>query len=89
MNFTQEQQTICEAARDAGSSLKIQAFAGTGKTTTLAAIARSLPQRRFLYLAFNRAAAEEAEKRSEPHQEKVEHVRSYNRTLAEGESLCY
>jgi hypothetical protein len=35
------------------------------------------------------AAAEEAEKRSEPHQEKVEHVRSYNRTLAEGESVCY
>jgi superfamily I DNA/RNA helicase len=63
MNLTQEQQTICEAARDLGehSSLKIQAFAGTGKTTTLAAIARSLPERRFLYLVFNRAAAEEAE----------------------------
>jgi hypothetical protein len=35
-------------------------------------------------------AAEEAEKRSEPQQEKkVEHGRSYNRTLAEGESLSY
>jgi ABC-type phosphonate transport system ATPase subunit len=33
-----------QAARDldVGSSLKIQAFAGTGKTTTLAAIAESL-----------------------------------------------
>jgi hypothetical protein len=63
MNLTQEQQTICEAARDTGehSSLKIQAFAGTGKTTTLAAIAQSLPERRFLYLVFNRAAAEEAD----------------------------
>jgi AAA domain len=63
MNLTQEQQTICQAASDLGvqSSLKIQAFAGTGKTTTLAAIAKSLPQRRFLYLVFNRAAAEEAE----------------------------
>jgi F-box protein, helicase, 18 len=63
MNLTQEQQTICQAASDleVQSSLKIQAFAGTGKTTTLAAIAKSLPQRKFLYLVFNRAAAEEAE----------------------------
>src|ERR1700720_1498001 len=63
MNLTEEQQTICEASRDLGvrSSLKIQAFAGTGKTTTLAAIAESLPQRRFLYLVFNRAAADEAQ----------------------------
>ena len=65
MNLTEEQHTICQAARDLGvrSSLKIQAFAGTGKTTTLAAIAESLPQRRFLYLVFNRAAADEAELR--------------------------
>src|ERR1700675_1488430 len=63
MNLTKEQQTICQAARDLGvnSSLKIQAFAGTGKTTTLAAIAESLPQSKFLYLVFNRAAADEAE----------------------------
>jgi F-box DNA helicase 1 len=63
MNLTQEQQIICQASRDLGvnSSLKIQAFAGIGKTTTLAAIAESLPQRKFLYLVFNRAAADEAE----------------------------
>ena len=63
MNLTAEQQAICQAARDLGesSSLKIQAFAGTGKTTTLAAVAESLPQRKFLYLVFNRAAADEAE----------------------------
>jgi hypothetical protein len=38
LNLTEEQQTICQAARDLGvhSSLKIQAFAGTGKATTLA-----------------------------------------------------
>ena len=45
------------------SSLKIQAFAGTGKTTTLAAIAELLPQRKFLYLVFNRAAVDEAQLR--------------------------
>jgi F-box protein 18 (helicase) len=59
MNLTDEQHAICQAARDldVGSSLKIQAFAGTGKTTTLAAIAESLA-RKFLYLVFNRAAAD-------------------------------
>jgi superfamily II DNA or RNA helicase len=57
MNLTDEQHAICQAARDleVGSSLKIQAFAGSGKTTTLAAIAESLAQRKFLYLVFNRA----------------------------------
>jgi hypothetical protein len=61
MNLTKEQQAICQAARDLGlnSSLKIQAFAGTGKTTTLAAVAQSQPLRKFLYLVFNRAAADE------------------------------
>src|SRR5712675_1232055 len=56
MNLTDEQHAICQAARDLGpqSWLKIQAFAGTGKTTTLAAIAESLAQRKFLYLVFNR-----------------------------------
>src|SRR5260370_35053426 len=65
MNLTDEQHAICQAAcgLDVGSSLKIQAFAGTGKTTTLAAIAESLAQRKFLYLGFNRAAADEAERK--------------------------
>jgi hypothetical protein len=62
LNLTAEQRAICQATRDlgTGSSLKIQVFAGAGKTTTLAAIAASLPQRKFLYLVFNRAAADEA-----------------------------
>ena len=65
MNLTDEQHAICQAANDldVGSSLKIQAFAGTGKTTTLAAIAESLARRKFLYLVFNRAAADEAERK--------------------------
>jgi hypothetical protein len=68
MNLTDEQHAICQAARDldVGSSLKIQAFAGTGKTTTLAAIAESLAERKFLYLVFNRAAADEAEHKMSP-----------------------
>src|SRR5260370_26216176 len=65
MHLTDEQRAICRAAcdLDVRSSLKIQAFAGTGKTTTLAAIAESLAQRKFLYLVFNRAAADEAEQK--------------------------
>lgn len=40
--------------------LKVYALAGTGKTATLKAIAARHPRRRMLYLAFNRAIAEEA-----------------------------
>src|SRR6202043_1181372 len=65
LNLTDEQHAICQAAGDlhAGSSLKIQAFAGTGQTTTLAAIAESLARRKFLFLVFNRAAADGAERK--------------------------
>lgn len=44
-------------------TLLITAFAGAAKTTTLELIAQSLPQSRFLYLAFNKAIVEEAKKR--------------------------
>lgn len=47
----------------ADETLLITAFAGAAKTTTLELIAQSLPQRRFLYLAFNKAIVEEAKKR--------------------------
>jgi superfamily I DNA/RNA helicase len=61
-NLTIEQRAICDAAADATAnrSLKIQAFAGTGKTTTLAAVAETCPRTRFLYVVFNRAAADAA-----------------------------
>ena len=61
--MTDEQRAICEVAGDGAGSpfaLKIQAFAGTGKTTTLAAIADACPQTRYLYVVFNRAAADSA-----------------------------
>ena len=46
----------------AGGNLRIDAYAGTGKTTTLRLLAASKPGRAF-YLAFNRAIATEAEQR--------------------------
>ncbi|GAA4033243.1 hypothetical protein GCM10022409_16920 [Hymenobacter glaciei] len=49
-HFTPEQQAIISAAGD----LKINAVAGSGKTTTLLEYARAQPARtRILYLAFN------------------------------------
>ena len=41
-------------------SLKIEAFAGAGKTSTLSAISAAMPERKGLYIAFNRAIADEA-----------------------------
>ncbi len=43
-----------------GQVLKVLAFAGTGKTTTLVAYARKRPRMRFLYLAFNKSVQLEA-----------------------------
>ncbi|MGP4878937.1 hypothetical protein ACTXQV_44115, partial [Klebsiella pneumoniae] len=55
--------------RDAGASLgagfgqsfKVIAYAGTGKTTTLQMISDAMPERRGMYLAFNKAIAGEAQ----------------------------
>lgn len=45
-----------------GGALKVNAFAGTGKTTTPQLLAGAT-NRRGLYLAFNRSIAEEAKRR--------------------------
>ena len=50
----------------AGDNLRIDAYAGTGKTTTLRLLASSKPGRG-LYLAFNRAIAAEAQQRFPPY----------------------
>ncbi|MDR1486380.1 MAG: AAA family ATPase [Deltaproteobacteria bacterium] len=55
--LTQEQKAVVEAAEDV---LTVTAFAGTGKTTTLKAFAKARPRSRILYLAFNRALAEDS-----------------------------
>ena len=43
-----------------GDSLKVSAFAGAGKTSTLASISKALGYKRGMYLAFNKAIATEA-----------------------------
>lgn len=56
---TPEQADILDAMRD-GKRIVVEALAGTGKTTTLKAIAAQDPTRPGLYLAFNKAVAREA-----------------------------
>ena len=53
-NLFDEQAAIVDSARR-GESLRIAAFAGTGKTTTLTAVAQALRARRLRYIVFNRA----------------------------------
>ena len=57
---TYEQAVAIDNAR-LGQSFKVIAYAGTGKTTTLQMISDAMPQRRGMYLAFNKAIAAEAQ----------------------------
>ncbi|MFD5519630.1 UvrD-helicase domain-containing protein [Streptomyces sp. NPDC127066] len=61
MKPTDEQQAAADAFH-AGQHLALQAGAGTGKTTTLAELARAT-RRRGRYLAYNRAIAQDARTR--------------------------
>lgn len=63
MKPTPEQQVVIDDPYVKGSLVAIEAFAGTGKTTTLEAIANAHNDKRFLYLAYNRAIAAEAKAR--------------------------
>lgn len=56
---TAQQQAIIDAAV-AGQNVAVQALAGTGKTSTLRMVAEAMPDRRILYIAFNKTIAEEA-----------------------------
>lgn len=62
MKLTQEQQYAVDLALT-GEDLKIEAYAGAGKTSTLAAISLAMPTKRILYIAFNKSIAEEAKGR--------------------------
>ena len=55
--LTREQVDICASKADV---IKVSAFAGTGKTTTLCAFSEVNPRSRILYVAFNKAIQLEA-----------------------------
>lgn len=62
MKLTEEQAHAVDLSRQ-GEPLKIEAFAGTGKTSTLKAIGEALHDKSCLYLAFNKAIADEASRK--------------------------
>ncbi|CAN9508137.1 unnamed protein product [Ophioblennius macclurei] len=63
IHLTQEQQQILSHDIQSDHVVKIVAFAGTGKTTTLVKYAEQRPHLRFLYVAFNNSVATEARRR--------------------------
>ncbi|KAM9824566.1 F-box DNA helicase 1 [Neosynchiropus ocellatus] len=63
IHLTREQQLILSHNIQNNHVVKIKAFAGTGKTTTLVQYAEQFSHLRFLYVAFNKSVACEARKR--------------------------
>lgn len=64
---TTEQLDIINAATLTNSNLMIEALAGTGKTSTLEAVAKVVKSKPILYLVFNKRNATEAEERMPSH----------------------
>jgi F-box protein, helicase, 18 len=60
LNLTSEQNEILNCDLYRGEILKIIAFAGTGKTTTLIEYSKKRPNLQFLYVAFNKSVQNEA-----------------------------
>lgn len=63
MRLTAEQHQIAQAH---GRVVRVTAYAGTGKTSTLIAWAEAHPRTRALYLAFNKSVQLEAQRRFPP-----------------------
>lgn len=63
IHLTREQQQILSHDIQQDHVVKIVAFAGTGKTTTLVKYAEQRPHLRFLYVSFNKSVASEAQRR--------------------------
>lgn len=78
MKFTEEQLNIIHCDTD----LKVNAVAGSGKTSTLLAYAKQHPDKRILYLVFNKSVKEEAKL-------KFQAEGLYNTTVETAHSLAY
>lgn len=63
MTPTYEQQAIIEAAKHSADNLLIQAYAGTGKTSTMVMVAKALSSTPTLALAFNKRISDEMSQR--------------------------
>ena len=67
MKLTDEQISIVQCDLQPGEILKVMAFAGTGKTTTLVEYAKARHHMRFLYVAFNKSVQLEAAQKFPEH----------------------
>lgn len=63
IELTEEQKDIVACDLLPGQILKVIAFAGTGKTSTLVEYANVRPHMRFLYVAFNKSVQNEANRK--------------------------
>ena len=63
MELTNEQKAIVNYDLNDTDVLKVIAFAGTGKTTTLFEYTKARPHINFLYIAFNKSVQLEAERK--------------------------
>lgn len=61
--LTKEQKEIVRIPLSRNDILKIFAFAGTGKTTTLASYALNRPDKQYLYIAFNKSMQLDAQQK--------------------------
>src|SRR5215831_7722140 len=80
---TPEQSSIIERVKHTTDNLLVNAFAGTGKTTTLEMTVDATPQQPVLCLAFNKSIATEMLKRF-PNMIEIREIRQYPETSAVG-----
>ena len=62
MKLTAEQQAPVNSSLPEGI-IRVEALAGTGKTSTLIKLTKNHPDKRFLYLTYNKSMAEEAKRK--------------------------
>ncbi|WP_022665444.1 UvrD-helicase domain-containing protein [Desulfospira joergensenii] len=67
IKLTDEQNQIIKTDLAPGEILKVIAFAGAGKTSTLVEYTRRRPDMRFLYIAFNKGVQKEAQRKFPSH----------------------
>ncbi len=88
--LTSEQEQIVLIAKFMKNNeiLKINALAGCGKTFTLVAIAKELKEKKFLYLAFNKAIVESSRKKFPKNVDiYTTHSLAYKKIVKKGDSF--
>ena len=75
INYSEEQKEIINAFGSI-NKIRINAYAGSGKTTTLLEIAKNYPNENFLIVCFNRSVADEIENKAQMYDLKNVHAKT-------------